>query len=448
MSTSLVREVRDAVRWGVHHGGPRLAVARGARAGDLQSLLLHDPATWRDPYDFHERVRARGPLVVGRFTSMSAHHDVVREVLGSNDFGVAERDDAGPAPLRAVLAWAGREGHLHPVEPPSMLAVDPPEHTRYRRLVSKVFTARAVEGLRARVQELADELLDALAARGRGADLIRDYALELPVAVIAEILGVPPQRRGELRAFDAGLRGSLEAATPWRQYRAVEAALRGFDTWIGLHLAELRRHPGEDLLSRLVTVTDDAADGATGAHAGRGARLDDRELRATAGLLLAAGFETTVNLLGSATQLLLTHPDQLALVRADPAAWPQVVEESLRLESPVQLTSRTALRDTRVAGRDVPAGARVVLLLGAANRDPRVFADPARFDVRRANAREHLAFSAGRHFCLGAALARVEGEVGLRSLFERFPALALAGGGRRTSTRVLRGWGRLPVHLG
>ncbi|WP_432482260.1 cytochrome P450 [Kineococcus esterisolvens] len=438
VTAPVVREARVALRWGLQHGLPRLAVRRGAREGDLQSLLLADPPTWREPYAFHERVRAAGPLLTGRFTCMSASHEVVREVLGGADFGVGALHDTPLPQLRRLLDWAGRDRPTHPVEPPSMLAVDPPDHTRYRRLVSKVFTARAVQGLRPRVEELAGELLDELAARGPVADVVRDYALRLPVAVIAEVLGVPPEHREEVRAFEAGVAGSLEVAAPWREVRAVDAALRGFDAWIGEHLQRLRRDPGDDLLSRLVTVTDDEG----------GAQLSDRELRATAGLLLAAGFETTVNLLGSATALLLQHPDQLALVRADPGLWPGVVEESLRLESPVQLTSRRALRTTRAGGCEVRAGARVVLLLGAANRDPGVFTDPTRFDVRRANAREHVAFSAGRHFCLGAALARLEGEVGLRALFGRFPGLALEPGARRTTTRVLRGWRSLPVRLG
>ncbi|MCI2240129.1 cytochrome P450 [Paenibacillus sp. TRM 82003] len=445
----VVREARLALRWGLQHGLPRLAVRRGARGGDLQSLLLADAATWREPYAFHERVRAAGPLLTGRFTAMTAWHATVREVLGSADFGVGSVHEVPVPQLRPLAAWTERNRPVHPVEPPSMLAVDPPEHTRYRRLVSKVFSARAVEGLRPRVGQLAAELLDEMAARGPVADVVHDYVLRLPVAVIAEVLGVPAHRREEVRAFGAGVAGSLEVASPWRQHRAVETSLRAFDAWIGEHLEHLRRHPGDDLLSGLLAVTDDEGGGGDvgGAGGGGGARLSDRELRATAGLLMAAGFETTVNLLGSATALLLEHPDQLALAHADAALWPGVVEESLRLEAPVQLTSRRALRDTAVAEQPVDAGRRVVLLLGAAGRDPRVFTDPARFDVRRANAREHLAFSGGRHFCLGAALARLEGEVGLRALFERFPDLRPAPGARRTTTRVLRGWERLPVRL-
>ncbi|GAA4978920.1 cytochrome P450 [Kineococcus glutinatus] len=434
--------IRDGVRWTLQHGIPRQLVRRAARTGEPQGRLLTDPATWRDPYPLHAEVRARGELVPGSLSVLTASHRVTREVLGSADFGVVGPVEQLPGRLARLHAWAAQGAPVHPLAPPSLLGVDPPEHTRYRRLVSKVFTARAVEALRPRVRQTAGALLDDLArvaARPGGdgvADLVDGYAVRLPVAVIADILGVPEQRRDEVLAFQHGLAKSLDAATGWREFRAVEGSLRGFDDWIGRHLAQLRREPGEDLLSGLLAAEDD------------GTRLDERELRATAGLLLAAGFETTVNLIGSAAELLLTHPGQLAAVRADPELWPGAVEESLRLESPVQITSRAAQRDTRVAGHAVRRGTRLVTLLGAANRDPEVFADPERFDVRRPNARDHLAFSAGRHHCLGAALARLEGEEGLRALFERFPDLALAPGARRTSTRVLRGWEHLPVRLG
>ena len=179
-----------------------------------------------------------------------------------------------------------------------------------------------------------------------------------------------------------------------------------------------------------------------------GVRLDQTELRAVAGLVLAAGFETTVNLLGNGIRLLLNHPDQLEILAEDPSLWPGAVEEILRLESPVQLTARVARGDTVVAGTSVKRGELVVIYLAAANRDPMVFDDPQRFDVRRPNAGKHLAFSGGRHFCLGAALARIEGEVGLRQFFTHFPDVQLAGAGLRRDTRVLRGWVQLPVRLG
>jgi cytochrome P450 len=171
-------------------------------------------------------------------------------------------------------------------------------------------------------------------------------------------------------------------------------------------------------------------------------------LRATAGLVLVAGFETTVNLLGNAVRLFVDHPDQLAVLQHDPDRWPNAVDEVLRVESPVQLTARTARTTTQLAGRQIPQGGLVAVLLAGANRDPDLFDGPAAFDVTRSNANRHLAFSGGRHYCLGAALARLEGEIALRSLFTRYPRLAGAGSGTRRPTRVLRGWATLPVRLG
>ena len=176
--------------------------------------------------------------------------------------------------------------------------------------------------------------------------------------------------------------------------------------------------------------------------------MDEVELRAVAGLVLAAGFETTVNLLGNGIRMLLDHPEHLRTLSQRPHLWPNAVEEILRLESPVQLTARIALKDTEIAGMPVGQGELMVVYVAAANRDPAVFTDPNTFDIERENAGRHLAFSGGRHFCLGAALARAEGEVGLRSFFERFPDVRSAGAGSRRDTRVLHGWSTLPVDLG
>jgi cytochrome P450 len=222
----------------------------------------------------------------------------------------------------------------------------------------------------------------------------------------------------------------------WGQYREVQQGIVGFNDWLAGHLDGLRRNPGDDLLSQLTQAADE------------GGRLNDRELMATAGLVLAAGFETTVNLLGNGIKMLLDHPQHLETLAARPELWPNAVEEILRLDSPVQMSARFAKRDVDVAGTTVPRGGLVVLYLAAANRDPKVFDDPDRFDIERPNAGKHLSFSSGRHFCLGAALARAEGEVGLRAFFDRYPHARLAGEGRRRDTRVLRGWSSLPIAIG
>ena len=257
------------------------------------------------------------------------------------------------------------------------------------------------------------------------------------MTVIAEILGVPGRRAR--RRSSTSARRPRRASTSgwdWRRYRSVSQALARFDAWLGDHLEHLRREPGDNLLSQLVAVRED------------GQGLSETELKATAGLVLAAGFETTVNLLGNGIALLHDHPAERARVVDDPSLWTNVVEEALRLDPPVLLTGRMALRDTEVAGQPVRAGSMVTAILGAANRDPEVFDDPLRFDVGRANARDHIAFSAGRHHCLGAQLARMEGEVGLRAIWDRYPDLRLDPGARRRETRILRGFERFPPRCG
>jgi cytochrome P450 len=295
---------------------------------------------------------------------------------------------------------------------------------------------RAVERLRSRTEEIAADLLDALEPRATSiVDLVESYCAVLPVTVIAEILGVPEAERSRVLDFGSAAAPSLDLGLGFRRYRSVDRALAQFDAWLGAHLDDLRRNPGDNLLSELVAAREQ----------GRG--LDERELKATAGLVLAAGFETTVNLLGNGIALLHDHPEQRARVVADPALWPNVVEETLRLDPPVLLTGRMAVRDTELAGQRVAAGSMVTGILAGANRDPEVFPDPLRFDVTRANARDHIAFSAGRHHCLGAQLARMEGEVGLRAVWDRFPDLGLEPGARRRPTRILRGFEALPATL-
>ena len=427
--------LRTRVRWGLQHGVVGAAIRRAARKGDLQARSVVDLDHRENPYPLYAEVRARGPLVQGQLGHITVDHDVVDEVLRSDDFRAGPDEDAMPRVLGSVMRWSRDPRALGPIDPPSLLVVEPPDHTKYRRLVSRVFTARAVEALRERVQVIADELLDRLEGQPR-AELVDAYCSQLPVTVITEILGVRPEDRDRVLGFGRDGAPSLDIGLTWREYKKVDDAVRGFQGWLGGHLERLRREPGDDLLSQLVRLEDE------------GQRLDETELRAVAGLVLAAGFETTVNLLGSGIVLLLEHPDQLARLREDPSLWPNAVDEVLRYESPVQVTARFALRHTRVADRAVPRGGLVVTMLGGGNRDPEVFADPDRFDVGRENARDHLSFSGGRHFCLGAALARLEGEVGLRTLFDRFPELELAPGARRTSTRVLRGWEHLPVRTG
>jgi cytochrome P450 len=426
--------MRQLFRWGVRHGLIRWSSARGARAGEVSAALMVDPAYARDPFPHYETIRAEGPLYNNGFALSTVSHAVTTTVLRSPDFGVIG-GFSGNVPRWLLLAQAaGGRGPLGPVEPPSMLAVDQPDHTRYRKLVSRAFTARAVGALRSRTEEIADELLTGLAGR-READLMTDYASLLPATVIAEMLGAPVAMSRQFLAWGAEAARSLDAGLSLREFRRSERGLRALERWMDGHFAHLRAHPGDNILSTLVHAQ--AAEG----------KLTRDELTATAMLLLAAGFETTVNLIGNGTALLIEHPDQRERLGAEPALWPNAVDEVLRFDSPVQRTGRVAQRDTEVAGVWMPAGQPVMTLLGGANRDPDVFDDPQRFDVARPNAGEHLAFSSGIHYCLGAGLARMEGEVGLRALFDRFPDLALAGTPHRRVTRVLRGYATMPVRL-
>ena len=422
------------VRWAVQSVGPTLLLKRSARAGELGPRLATDKSLWDDPFPAYDELRAQGELVRGRVVYATASHAVASEVLRSPVFRVGV-NSASLAPLaRRALNMSIDTRHPGPAEPPSMLAVDPPEHTKYRRLVSKVFTARAVAALEPRVQEIADGLLDEM-SRHSSVDLVEHYAAPLPVAIIAEILGVPQHMHKQMLEWGNAAAVTLDPALTYRQFSNAAKALRQMHAWLGEHLREVRRKPGDDLLSKLANLEDE------------GERLDDVELRATALLVTGAGFETTVNLIGNGVAALLANPEQLDVLRDEPAHWDNAADEVLRYDSPVQVTVRHAAEDTTVAGQPVPRGQFVTMMLGGANRDPKVFPDPHAFDVRRENARDHLGFSAGIHFCLGASLARLEGSVAMRMLFERFPDLALAGKPVRRPLRVLRGFEHMPVRL-
>src|SRR6478672_11287462 len=427
--------MRQRIRWFALHGVVRGLSRLGLRNGDPQARLIADPAVRENPGAFADELRDKGPLIRCRAVLMTFDHSVAHELLRSDDFRVTELGGNLPKPLR----WIAKKtdpGLLHPLRPPSLLSVEPPDHTRYRKLVSSVFTPRAVAALRERVEQTATSLLDELEGEDAVVDIVDRYCSQLPVTIIGDILGVPDEDRQHILQFGELGAPSLDFGLSWQQYQQVERGIAGFDNWLTDHLAHLRRNPGDDLMSQIIRASDE------------GPRLNNIELRALAGLVLAAGFETTVNLLGNGIRMLLDAPEHLETLEARPELWPTAVEEILRLDSPVQLSARTATKDTEIEGTLVRRGEGVIVYLAGANRDPKVFVDPHRFDIERENAGKHLSFSGGRHFCLGAALARAEGEVGLRTFFDRYPGTRLAGAGSRRDTRVLRGWSSLPVKLG
>jgi cytochrome P450 len=315
-----------------------------------------------------------------------------------------------------------------------LLFLDPPDHTRLRRLVSKAFTPRRVEGLRPRIAELVDTLLDEVAGE-RTFDVLEALGYPLPVIVICDLMGVPKGDRNDLKEWSTAasrlLDPDVEGATLEQGLLGAMALAGYFDQLF----EERRRSPQDDLVSGLVAAEE------------AGDRLSADELRAITVLLFIAGHETTMNLIGNGTYALLRNPDQLALVRDDPEVARPAIEELLRFDGPVHATARVPTEDIDVGGTTIPKGDRMIVALGAANRDPAEYPDPDRLDVTREDNR-HLTFSHGIHFCLGASLARVEGQVAIPRLLQRFPDLQLAAEPSYREHLVLRGLTELQVSTG
>ncbi|MEY2964963.1 MAG: cytochrome [Actinomycetota bacterium] len=321
----------------------------------------------------------------------------------------------------------------------AIIAKDGAAHSRIRRLVQPAFTHRVMQGWREATERVAQQLVDALPT-DRPFDLVHDLAAPLPMAVICEVLGVPYADREQFSAWGDTLASGLDRPRSLAHARSMEAAAEGLTDYLADLLAERRKNPADDLLSSMAQAEID------------GDRLDDRDIIGTASFLLLAGFETTVNLLGAGTEVLMRHPDQFTEVLANPELIPNMVEEALRYVTPVQYTFRTALAPIELPGGDVlDERETIVVMLVGANRDPRVFTDPYAFDIHRDNARKHLAFGFGIHHCLGAALARMEAEVAWRTLFARFPDPAgwhIAGEPVPNTGRMIHGLRSLPVRLG
>ncbi|MFC9701577.1 cytochrome P450 [Streptomyces sp. NPDC056943] len=375
-----------------------------------------------NPYPYYAKLRASGPVHEVRMPDGYQFWLVVGHEEGRAAFA-----DPRLAKSPSVIGIRPPEEDVIGVH---LLAADAPDHTRLRRLVTGVFTGRRVEALRPRIERLTGELADAMEPAGR-ADLVDAYAFPLPITVICELLGVPAEDRDTFRNW------SNELVTPAGEDGYL-GALEGFGGYLdGLIEDKRAAGPADDLLSGLIA-----------ARAEDGDRLSGPELRAMAYLLLIAGHETTVNLISNTVRNLLTHPEQLAALRADPGLLDGAIEESLRYDGPVETsTFRFTREPVTIGGTEIPAGASVLVAIGALDRDPARFPDPDRFDIRR-DTRGHLAFGHGLHYCLGAPLARLEGRIALRTLLDRFPRLELDPEGdpwEWVPGLLIRGVRQLPV---
>ena len=386
------------------------------------------PRMARDPYPLYAELRARAPVHRSRLLDawVFSRHADVDTIL--RDF---RRFSSDPRKRDPRLR---RRRRSLPLPEPTILFLDPPDHARLRSLVNKAFTPRAVTALEARIRRIAGMLLDA--ADPGGFDLMEALANPLPVMVIAEMLGVPPEDRTQFKTWSNQRARILEPTVSGRELQIAQEAGRSLDAYFRTIIAARRGEPRDDIISALVHVEE------------AGDRLTEREMLGMLRLLLVAGNETTTNLIGNGVLALLRHPEQLRALRDDPALIPTAVEELLRFDSPVQATLRLVLEDCEVNGFPLRRGDNAVLLNGAANHDPAAFDHPDRLDVRRGEV-NHVAFGRGIHYCLGAPLARLEGRIAIEVLLERHPALRLLA--RRPAFRqsiALRGLEALPVAAG
>ena len=394
-------------------------------------LDFHDPAFTADPYPAFARARAEAPVQWHRPSGMWL-------ALGHAEANAVLRD------RRLGRIWADREpaerfASFNLIHRNAILEMEPPDHSRLRRLISPAFARGHVERLRPWVEELAGELVDELVRRSGGTepvDVLSGMAEQLPVAVIAELLGVPHADRPLLRPWSNAIVKMYEYGRTTEIEDAAEQAAAEFVDYLRRLAAGRRQEPaGDDLLTHLVTVRDSQGD-----------RLSEDELVTTCILLLNAGHEATVNVSGNGLLALLEHPDQLRRLRADPGLLPTAIEELMRFDSPLQLFERTATDDVEIGGVTVEKGQKIAALLGAANRDPAVFADPDVLDVGRTD-NPHISFGAGVHFCIGAPLARVELQAAFGALLGRTSRLELGRPARRRPEFVIRGLADLPVVL-
>ncbi|MFI5719449.1 cytochrome P450 [Nocardia sp. NPDC051750] len=395
----------------------------------FSDVLRGDPGArilWARPgadrHRQYEKVRARGALATSRRGLLfTASHALSHQVLTSSDFG--------PAPIGASARRRNATGDttlVHPVDD-SFLKLEPPRHTELRSLAAPTFHRRELTDLGPRIEKIVEHRLNEL-PRGRVTDLITNYAEAVPMAMISHILGLPDTEAPRFAAWGNVLASLLDGARTAQERQRSRALVTEMTAYFK---------------DRLDHVDPQSAGLIAGLARQVPAQLSLREAIATCSMLLVGGFGTTTHLLGNALHTLLRHPD----LRPADGDYTSVIEESLRHDTPVQYVVRVAKTDTRLAERTIPAGTPIVLLLAAANRDPEIFTDPHLFDPQRREPHRHLTFSAGIHFCIGAALARAEAAIAVQRFFERYPNAHIAGKAAPLPSRALHGLRRLPVVL-
>lgn len=413
--------VGEQIRFVAGFAKERAVIRYGAHLRRDPLARLHLAGARDDPYPIYDEVRRRGPLVrstmsrLGLDVRASARYAICSQVLHDRSFGVGVQGDNQPSGSPQL----------------SFLEMDPPEHTRLRRFVTPTFSPKAVARFDQPISDIVGDLLAAVPADG-GFDLIGDYAAPMPIAVITRLLGIPDADSAEFQRYGStfgSALGGLQSLRHARQLFEAQRQLRRIFT----DLFELRRRdPGEDVISRMVAAPD--------------SEVTPDDLIPLSTLLLIAGFETTVNLIGNTVLALLQRPTLWRRVVEDPSLVEAAIEETLRFDPPVQRTARMARTDVEVGGEQVPAGTLVITLIGGTGRDPELVPDrPDDFDLDRPH-RDHLAFSAGRHYCVGAPLAKLEAAIAVRELVTRFPDLRIVGPARRRAGTVIRGLASLPVH--
>ncbi|MEU6650563.1 cytochrome P450 [Streptomyces sp. NPDC046900] len=394
-----------------------------------------DPAFVADPYPAYAELRARGRVHYYEPTDqwLVPHHADVSALLRDRRLGRTYQHRFTHEDFGRTAPPPEHEP-FHTLNDHGMLDLEPPDHTRIRRLVSKAFTPRTVERLKPYVHGLAGDLVSRLVEAG-GGDLLRDVAEPLPVAVIAEMLGIPEADRGQLRPWSADICGMYELGPSEETARKAVRASVEFSDYLRELIATRRKEPGEDLISGLIAAYDE------------GDRLTEQEMISTCVLLLNAGHEATVNATVNGWWALFRNPDQLAALRADHSLVPSAVEELMRYDTPLQLFERWVLDEIEIDGTTVPRGAEIAMLFGSANHDPAVFTAPEKLDLTREE-NPHISFGAGIHYCIGAPLARIELAASMTALLEKAPTLRAAAEPERKPNFVIRGLEGLSVEIG